>query len=202
MFKKNIIEKKITNLELFYDGAHNKTYKGNFLGEAVQVRISKNKIVDHKNEIKLLNNQNNIIFIDDKMMIKKWIDGHELNRNDLEILTKISVCLIKHWNLKIEGITSFKFDNNDYYNKDEIVLSHGDLRKKNIIVDNEQNVHIIDFEWINYTSLYFDLGHLHLYCSFTIDDIVKVFKVDYEKLKKAILSIENFNLKWEKETYK
>lgn len=198
MLKKILEENKITNLKLFYDGKHNKTYKGFFYNKAVQVRVSKNKIVNHDNEIKLLKNKSNIIYIDETLMIKKWIDGDELSSNDLETLIKIKSVLVMHWNNKIDGITFFKFDDNDYYNENEIVLSHGDLRRKNIISDSKENIHLIDFEWINYTSLYFDLAHLHLYCLFSINDIVKAFKVDKEKLKLAILSTANFNLKWER----
>ncbi|MGL5617445.1 MAG: phosphotransferase [Metamycoplasmataceae bacterium] len=195
VFKK----KNISNLKLFYDGYHNKTFKGLLFNELVQVRISKNEIANHNNELKLLKNSKDVIYIDKYVMIKKWINGNELDNNSLQFLIKIKDVLTKHWLLKINGITSFKFDDNNYYNDDEIVLSHGDLRRKNIIIDNKMNVHLIDFEWTSYTSKYFDLAHLHLYCFFSISEIVKVFHVDKTKLKIAITSTAIFNSKWEKE---
>ncbi|MGL5733114.1 MAG: phosphotransferase, partial [Metamycoplasmataceae bacterium] len=199
MIKKILKEQNITDLKLFYDGYHNKTYKGLLFGELVQVRIAKNKIANHNNELRLLKHSKDIIYIDEYLMIKKWINGHELKSNSLESLIKIKDVLTKHWSIKINGITSFKFDDNNYYNENEIVLSHGDLRRKNIIVDEEKNVHLIDFEWTSYTSKYFDLAHLHLYCFFDIDEIVKVFNVDKKKLKIAITSTAIFNTEWEKD---
>ncbi|MGL5592156.1 MAG: phosphotransferase [Metamycoplasmataceae bacterium] len=199
MIKKILKEKNISNLELFYDGYHNKTYKGFLFDELVQVRISKNEIVNHNNELKLLQNSKDIIYIDKYVMIKKWINGNELDTNSLEFLIKIKNILTKHWNLTINGISSFKFDDNDYYSDSEIVLSHGDLRRKNIIVDEQKNIHLIDFEWTSYTSKYFDLAHLHLYCFFEIDEIVEVFQVEKTKLKIAINSVAIFNSEWEKD---
>ncbi|MGL5733015.1 MAG: phosphotransferase [Metamycoplasmataceae bacterium] len=199
MIKKILKEQNITDLKLFYDGYHNKTYKGLLFGELVQVRIAKNEIANHNNELKLLKNSEDIIYIDEYIMIKKWINGHELESNNLESLIKIKDVLTKHWSLKIKGITSFKFDDNNYYNENEIVLSHGDLRRKNIIVDEEKNIRLIDFEWTSYTSKYFDLAHLHLYCFFDINEIVEVFNVDIKKLKIAITSTAIFNSEWEKD---
>ncbi|MGL4252408.1 MAG: phosphotransferase [Metamycoplasmataceae bacterium] len=199
MIKKILKEKNISNLELFYDGYHNKTYKGFLFDELVQVRISKNKIVNHNNELKLLKNSKDIIYIDKYVMIKKWISGNELDNNSLEFLIKIKNILTKHWNLTIDGISSFKFDDNNYYSDSEIVLSHGDLRRKNIIVDEQKKIHLIDFEWTSYTSKYFDLAHLHLYCFFEIDEIVEVFQVEKTKLKIAINSVAIFNSEWEKD---
>lgn len=197
MFKKIIDKNNIVNLELFYEGNHNKTYKGFIYNEAVQVRVAKNEIVNHNNEIKLLKNKKDIVHIDQSIMIKKWIYGETLKNNDLTTLIKLKNTLTKHWSLKVDGITSFYFDNNNYYNDEDIVLSHGDLRPKNIIIDNKNNIHLIDFEWITYTSMYFDLAHLHLYCFFSIKDILNVFQVDEEKLKKSILSTKSFNLNWD-----
>ncbi|MGL5205480.1 MAG: phosphotransferase [Metamycoplasmataceae bacterium] len=199
MINKILKEKNISDLELFYEGYHNKTYKGFLFNELVQVRVSNNKIMNRNNELKLLKNSKDIIYIDEYIMIKKWIKGKELDSNSLEFLIKIKNILTKHWSLKIAGITSFKFDDNNYYNDNDIVLSHGDLRRKNIIVDKHKDIHLIDFEWTSYTSKYFDLAHLHLYCFFSIDEIVKVFEIDKAKLKIAISSVAIFNSEWEKD---
>ncbi|MGL5205165.1 MAG: phosphotransferase [Metamycoplasmataceae bacterium] len=196
MIKKILEENNITDLKLFYEGSHNKTYKGLLFDKTIQVRISKNKIVNHHNEIKLFEKVNNIIYIDESIMIREWINGNILDNNNLETLIKIRDTLLKHWELKIEGITFFKFDNNDYYNESEIVLVHGDLRNKNIIVNDKGEINFIDFEWVSYTSLYFDLAHLNLYCHFSIDQIVEVFMVDITKLKMAISNTAIFNSKW------
>ncbi|MGL5591070.1 MAG: phosphotransferase [Metamycoplasmataceae bacterium] len=198
MIKKILKEKNVSNLKLFYEGYHNKTYKGLLIDEIVQVRISKNKRVNRNNELKLMKNSKDIIYIDERLMIKKWISGSELDTNSLECLIKIKNVLTKHWKLRIDGISSFKFDDNNYYSDSEIVLSHGDLRRKNIIVDEQKNIHLIDFEWTSYTSKYFDLAHLHLYCFFEIDEIVEVFQVEKTKLKIAINSVAIFNSEWEK----
>ncbi len=196
--KRIILKNNITDLKLFYEGAYNKTYKGFFCEETIQLRIAKNKIVKHDNELKLLKNRNNIIYIDKKIMIKKWINGDTLNSNSKEILIKIKDVLKEHWNIKLNRITSLNYS--EISTNEVIVLSHGDLRPKNIIIDSESNVHLIDFEWIRYTDMYFDLSHLYLYCFFSIQDIVDVFKVDEEKLKIAIHKVNLFNDQW-KEKY-
>jgi thiamine kinase-like enzyme len=150
------------------------------------------------NEIKLLTNQSDIIYIDNSIMIKKWVPGHHLNTNDINTLKNIKLSLNQHWNTKIDGITFF----DNATNVKDIVLSHGDLRPQNIIVNDYQDIVLIDFEWTNYNSKYFDLSHLYLYCSFAIDDIVSVFNVDKEKLLKAVINVRKFNTNWEKKEYK
>ena len=198
--EKIILEYNITNLELFYDGSYNKTYKGFFYEEEVQIRVIKNKITNHENELKLLKNKENIIYIDEEIMIKKWIDGDILNSNNREVLMKIKNVLNNHWNIVIKGISLFNYteDKSTLTNDNVTVLSHGDLRPKNIIVDKDGNVHLIDFEWIRYTDIYFDLSHLHLYCFFSINDITDIFDVNKEKLEIAIDKVKLFNDKWNK----
>lgn len=196
MLEKIIKKFDIKNIELFYEGNHNKTYKGFFCDEVVQVRIAKNKIVNHKNEILLLKNRKDIIYIDDEVMIKKWIDGDILNSNSIDILTNIKNELTKHWYIKNDKISIFDDSNHSQYIND-IVLCHGDIRKKNIIIDNKGQVNFIDFEWINYNSKYFDLAHLYLYCDFSIKNIVLVFEIDIKKLEQYIVLVTKFNLNWE-----
>ena len=192
--KKNIL-KNISDLKLFYEGNHNKTYQGFFCKEVVQVRIAKNKIVNHNNELIFLENNNNVLYIDNELMIKKWIPGAPLNKNDINTLKALKQSLNKHWRTTLSEITHFA---NIEYDKSDIVLSHGDLRPQNIIIDNEGKIHLIDYEWINYNSKYFDLAHLNLYCFFTIQDIVEVFEIEIEKLQDYIIKVKKFNDHWEK----
>ena len=195
--EKNIL-KNISNLKLFYEGKHNKTYQGVFYKQLVQVRIAKNKIVNHNNELLFLENNNNVLYIDNELMIKKWIPGTPLNKHDINTLKAIEKSLNKHWHTTLSDITYFT---NIEHDKSDIVLSHGDLRPQNIIIDNEGKIHLIDYEWINYNSKYFDLAHLHLYCFFDIKDIAKVFKVEIEKLQDFIIKVKNFNDHWQKNEY-
>lgn len=185
---------KLTNLVLIYEGKHNKTYKGLFFHMPVQIRVAKNKIVNHKNEILFLKNHEDIIYIDNKVMVKKWIDGETLSSNDINTLFKLKDVLVSHWKTEILGISFF---GNKTFNEKDIVLSHGDLRPKNIISSNNKQIVLIDFEWINYNTKYFDLAHLYLYCFFTLEDIIKVFGVDKEILKKEIELVNEFNIDWE-----
>lgn len=193
MIEEIVKDFRISNLEFYYEGNHNKTYKGLINGEQVQIRVSKNNIVDHKNEIIFLKNEfnNKIIYIDEFFMIRKWIDGKILDNNSLDTLKKIKHSLEKQWVLKIPNISSFRPSI-----MDDIVLSHGDLRKKNIIVSEDNNIFLIDFEWINYNTKYFDLAHLFLYCSFKVSDIVSVFEVEKKKLRREIKIVKKFNKKW------
>lgn len=197
MIKKIIKDFDISDLEFYYEGNHNKTYKGLMKNEPVQIRISKNNIVNHSNEIKFFNSGygGKVIYIDEFLMIRKWIDGKILDNNSIDFLRKIRCSLEKQWSLKIPNISSFNLNI-----ADDIVLSHGDLRKKNIIVSEDDNIFLIDFEWINYNTKYFDLAHLFLYCSFKINDIVEVFGIEKGKLKREIKFVKGFNKEWLKST--
>ena len=197
MFNQKKVLTNLTHLKLFYEGNHNKTYKGFFCDEVVQVRVAQNTIVNHKNEILFLKNYNNTLYIDNSIMVRKWIPGNHLEKNDITTLKIIEKVLSKHWSIQINNISFF--DNNLDVN--DLVLSHGDLRPKNIIINKGEAI-LIDFEWINYNSKYFDLSHLHLYCFFSIQDIVEVFNVDKDKLIKAIDDVTKFNERWEKKVYK
>ncbi len=195
---KDIIKKlNITELELFYEGNHNKTYRGVFCDFLVQIRISKNNIVNHGNEILLLKNKRDVFYVDKQILVRKWIQGKTLDTNDINILIKIKKALVKHWNTKINNITNF----NDSNIINDVILSHGDLRRKNIIINENNDIDLIDFEWVNYNSKYFDLAHLHLYCLFSIKDIIKVFNINKEELIKEIKIVNEFNNKWEKLKY-
>ncbi len=126
------------------------------------------------------------------MMIRKWYEGVPLTIalvNETVISNLIKQLKIIHQTFctNIKSFDPLQFINQDNFNfllkqnkrfislehfqlyqnlitihsNDQLVLAHNDLNLNNIIVDNDQ-INIIDFEWVRQNNPYWDLASLYL----------------------------------------
>ncbi|MDC4182145.1 phosphotransferase [Mycoplasma bradburyae] len=170
------IHNGFTNISYLLKTKDNKQY---------QVRFAQNnELVSRINEyevIKLLNNDLFIFF--DKQTgdcIKKWIPGKEVDYFDklrLDNLAKAikqihQVDISNSSILKINylaGIDNAKLSTrhkklyyhliNKYKNLPQ-TLTHSDLNAHNMLVDQNNQIHLIDFEWSRINTPYFDLANM------------------------------------------
>ncbi|MGL5357702.1 MAG: phosphotransferase [Metamycoplasmataceae bacterium] len=202
-------------MKKIYQGKHNITFLFEKDKKLYTLRKPLNNIVNHKNEIIFLNTLKDTITINETEYIKNYYPGTNLKKNNLSSLSKIKKELDKVWktniSLPINNNVLLKNNINDekykiliekYSNNNDLVLCHGDLRQKNILfLNNNKKIKLIDFEWIHKNDKYFDLAHLHLYCFFSLKNIIKIFKVKKEKLIDFIYIVKTFNNWFEKEKY-
>lgn len=134
----------------------------------------------------------NIYPLNDKYMsyiideIKKFHETNETNFLGLEeynlikefnkLLKKLSPILDGH---KIIMLTKFlevaKYLNNSYYKNSKTII-HGDIQLNNmLLVTNPIRCHLLDFEYVTYGSIYFDLGALYLDTKYNLNKITQLY---------------------------
>lgn len=178
-------------------------------GSEFQVRLGRNNdIVDRVNEVnalKIINNDSYLYYdVKSGNSIKKWIKGRTLNKNDLtnEILAKIIKKIYEFQNIKpTPGLLKhdyYSFYSNgrtpkkylDAYKK--IVekvsttswgFSHNDLNLENMLIDNDSNIHFIDFEWSRINHPYWDFANLIKETLWSYSKIVNFSKIAKLNLK-------------------
>ncbi|MGZ9414084.1 phosphotransferase [Mycoplasma sp. 5370] len=210
------INKKLKKISFFYEGNHNKTYIGYFENKKVQIRVKKNNIVNSKNEENffLQTQKNNFVYYKEGNYIKFWISGENLEKIFLtkKKQRKILEHLYYFSSLKVKDIEVFNWEtwnHNDKkitkllngYKNEKMTLSHGDLRKKNIIINKKNNIYFIDFEWTRLNYLMFDLASLYLYVNISKKLIIKYFKIKKNNLDKWIYLVKKFNNEWNEKMY-
>ncbi|UWD34415.1 phosphotransferase [Mesomycoplasma molare] len=209
------IRKKIRNCKFFYIGKQNKTYLCEFEKELVQVRIKNNNFVNYENESQFVSYQKEFLYYDKGNYIKKWFSGKEISK--VFLTKKIKLSILKKLNefskLNSKNIETFnwnqleikdkKFNKIIYkYKNMPLVLSHGDLRPKNVLLSKNKEIKLIDFEWVRKNYLLFDLAHLYLYFRIEKKLITKFFLIQNKELNDFIYLVKKFNLEWEKKYYK
>ncbi|OYD26735.1 hypothetical protein EI74_0510 [Mycoplasma testudineum] len=198
--------KKLTNIKLFYIGFHNRTYTANLDNIKVQIRVAINKIATHKSEYVFHSRiKNNYFYISPMILIKKWIEGktYEEIEPDKNIEYKILDELKKIWSvdIKIEKMNWNYYNNEDpkfneivaKYSQDFNETTHGDVRPKNIIIDEFMNPHLIDFEWVRKGSKYFDIASFKKFSILSVEEIIKYLEIDKNKLDDYMYLSKIFN---------
>ncbi|UVD81675.1 phosphotransferase [Mycoplasma iguanae] len=205
------IYQQLTDIIFIYEGLHNYTFKAKFKKMDVQLRIIKAQWVNHENEIIYIKNNSNFLYVDEKgNYIKKWFDGDTLeNMKITEIIARDIIKTVQKFhqqnnykNIKIFDwhvleIKDKKFlQFREKYKNLPLVLSHNDLRLKNMIKTDLNEIVLIDFEWIRYNFAYFDFAHLHLYCNISKKIILKYTQLDAQILNDFIYMVSVFNKHW------
>ncbi|QSF13812.1 phosphotransferase [Mycoplasma sp. Mirounga ES2805-ORL] len=166
----NKIYDNISNVELFYKGFHNYTFKAQYKKRDVQLRIPLNKVnVKHNIENIILENFASTIYYKNGVLIRKWFDGQTLEKvsiNDqiqTNILNKVKTIHqiqidLPELDLFYYGKGTKKYQKlvNKYLDSSKYKTSHLDLNLKNILVNDKNEVEIIDFEWSRKTHPGFD----------------------------------------------
>ncbi|WGI36700.1 phosphotransferase [Mesomycoplasma lagogenitalium] len=208
--------KNIKNIKIFYSGKQNKTYIGDYQNIKVQIRVPNinNDFVNWKNEKEVIKCNSDFLYYKNGVFIKKWIEASTLKKINLnqEIITKIfqeienfsllPLTKIKKFDWKTKEINDLKYRKLvRKYKNDQLFVSHGDLRKKNILFTNKNEIYLIDFEWTRLNNKYFDLVCLNLYLKISKKLIIDYFKLDKQKFNDFAYMIKKFNNHWIKKHY-
>ena len=120
------------------------------------------------------------------LMLKEMHSTNELNDYKLDEINLYKELLSYHKKLFsfLEGSEKLLLNSflevvkhiNKTYLRDNFTIIHGDVQLSNIIFNYKDNsAMLIDFEYVNYSSVYFDLGSLYLDTNFDISIITKLY---------------------------
>ncbi|UBX97888.1 hypothetical protein [Mycoplasmopsis synoviae] len=195
----------ITNAKLYYEGFHNITYKVLINDSWYQLKIPIDfTVVNRKIEEKIYKHSKESIYYKNGFLIKKWFDGKDLNKVNLtnKIQIKVLEKLKEFSKLKIKtenfDWNLYKTNNKKYlslvdkYKNEKLVLQHGDLSFKNILVNKNFEVNFIDYELVRNNYLSFDLFYLHKN-GFSKENILKVFNITEKYLKDIFYISSHFD---------
>ncbi|ADE19833.1 phosphotransferase [Mycoplasma crocodyli] len=185
-FKSFKLEKLLENEE---------KYNVTFVGSAQD-----DYLVNHKNEGNFYKQSYDLIYYKNGVYIKKFIEGSTLETIDFSkqendwIKEKVIKKLKEFHSKKLENIDNFDWftyrsDDPKFkelvekYKDDELNLIHGDLAAKNIILDKNNNIHFIDYEWVRYGNRAFDIISLKNLLKLTNIQLSKEFGIEMEVLK-------------------
>lgn len=171
----------------------------------VQIRIPKSKFVwEFENEYIVIKNFKDYLFVKDGIFIKKWFPGVDLFQLKLtnEIIYSILNCVknFQFFNVDIKKFNwnKFKIFDKKYhellhkYKDDELVLSHNDIQKHNIIVNKYGFVKLVDFDNVSLNSPYFDLVLLHINIGISKKIIIDFFNLNEEKFDDYMYLVNTF----------
>ncbi|WP_438341381.1 phosphotransferase [Mycoplasma sp. 3341] len=173
ILKQFMNKKQLDNIEFFYQGFHNVTFKAIFNGQTVQLRIPSNDFVNWENENKVFSQLEDVLYYNEGILIKKWYEGKTLDkvRVTTEIQQKV-IEKVKQFHTKNIDVAAFDWDvyhieDPKYkrlvkkYQDQTLVTSHGDLALKNILLTNNNEIVLLDFEWVRKCNEAFDVLSLY-----------------------------------------
>ncbi|MBN3534625.1 phosphotransferase family protein [Mycoplasma procyoni] len=205
---------KLTQITKIYSGKQNHTYSAFLENQKVQIRIPQNDFVDWENEAYFLKDNKDYIFYQKGFFVKKWFQGEQLNKellknketilfSKLKELQNLNKPQLKEFDWNILEIKDKKFSKKlNRYKNDLKTVSHGDLRFKNLLINEQNKIKIIDFEWVRLNDPYFDFVCLHLYLGISKKKIINFFELNKTKFDDFIYLVNKFNKNWEKAFYK
>lgn len=171
---KNKVDKDIlqelSDIEFKYEGFHNVTFKAKYKNILCQLRVPTSNLVNHEFESDFLTNLPNVYYYKKGVLIRKWFEGSTIENIELnnELQRKI-IQKVKEFhcqNIQLPAIDLFYYGKysckykrlvEKYSDPKYFVTAHCDLNLKNILVDTEGNVELIDFEWVRKAHPLFDV---------------------------------------------
>ncbi|QJG67209.1 hypothetical protein [Mycoplasma phocoenae] len=190
----SVITNNLTDFSYVYESYRNKTFKAKYRDEWVQIRIPKHTHIEYENEQKVIENFNDYLFYEEGFLIKKWFDGQNLER--VHINKKIISNIVKevkrlqglHIRVSVFDWYNHKFEDDTYeailkkYPQEDLVLSHNNLTRSNILVNNHGSIRLIDYQYAALNSKYADPASLHIAFGVDIDYLCREFELNKEKL--------------------
>ncbi|AXE61091.1 hypothetical protein DA803_03275 [[Mycoplasma] phocae] len=163
------ISNKISNIRPYYEDFHNKSYLGKLNNKWIQIRIPRNIIkINYVNETKIISHFKDYLYFKNGIIIKKWFSAVDLFkiRIDDKISRSILYCVknFQNLNFSVKKFNWLQYPINDKkylelvrkYKNDELVLSHNNLTRQNILVNKYGFIKLIDFEFSSLNSRYVD----------------------------------------------
>ncbi|QBF34369.1 kinase [Mycoplasmopsis phocirhinis] len=205
---------KLKNINFVYEGFHNLTFSAYYNNLKVQIRLPKTNLVDHSTEQKILQQFTDTIFYQDGILIKKWFEGKNIENVELNIEDQINIINeVKKFHqlpIDIEAINFFYYGKSNqkyqklvkkYTNDKDLVTGHNDLNGKNILINSQGKIKLIDFEWVRKSHPFFDA--ISLYRNLNLDKnlILKNFDISEEQFKEIAYIYDKFKELAYKKTY-
>ncbi|MCV3753300.1 hypothetical protein OF364_00510 [Mycoplasma enhydrae] len=188
------VNKEIKNARFYYNQFNNLYFIAQYKNVWVQIKIPKNRHMrDYSNEQTVVKNFKDYLFVKDGIIIKKWFPGVDLFQIKLtnKIVFSVLNCIknFQSLNLKVKKFNwnKFKICDKKYhellhkYKDDELVLSHNNIQKNNIIINKYGFVKMVDFEYASLNNKYFDLVSLYLYTGIDKNMIIEFFDLEEQK---------------------
>lgn len=159
------------------------------------IRVSPKQFSNWNNELLIFKALKIDYQVEQNILKRKWFKGQIVDKWTPERLNNLKKEIEKLHNLKIKNLTKhnwLKYQNHkkhllkddwekyllitNKYKNDPLVVSHNDLNKQNILI-NQEKIRLIDYEWANLNHQYFD------YIQFYIAENIRI-----EKLPTAIFN--------------
>ncbi|AZZ65354.1 hypothetical protein DMC14_000915 [Metamycoplasma phocicerebrale] len=201
----NDIDNKINHARFYYNEENNMYFIAQYKDIWVQIRIpKKTNMYDYETERKIIKNFKDYLFIKDGIIIKKWFPGADLFQIKLnsKVIYSILNCIKNFQSLNIEvkkfNWNKFRIYDKKYhellhgYKDDELVLSHNNIQKHNIIINKYGFVKLVDFENSSLNNPYFDLVSLYLYAGLDKNTIIEFFDLNEQKFNDFIYLINTY----------
>ena len=206
-----INEKEIEKIKKIHNGYTNISFLMIVKNEKWQVRIPKQKNVDWKTEKEIyLHVFNGVFFIDEHTgyMIKQWIKGYtpkKLSNHKKELLKSLNIYnskkpkINKELDLNKYHCNSKKINSNYFiifqklikkYKNDSNVFCHNDINKKNTLINKNEEIVLIDYEWSQYAPIYFE------YAQLWYSNKIKKDNIDENKLNDYLKIYLIFSILW------
>lgn len=203
-FGKEVVD-KITHARFDFKESENTYFVAKYDNVWVQIRIPKNKYsADFENEHILIKKFKDYIFIKDGVFIKKWFPGFDLFQTKLTnaVIYSIFNCIKNFQSIKIDlkkfNWNKFKISDKKFhellhkYKDEELVLSHNNIQKHNIIVNKYNFVKLVDFQNTSLNFPYYDYVLLYLNVGISKKMIIEFFDLDEEKFEDFLYLVNTF----------
>ncbi|MBN0919658.1 hypothetical protein [[Mycoplasma] gypis] len=199
-----VISENITDLHFFYEGYRNKTYKAKYRDKWVQVRIPKSDDNSGIFEEKLASVFKDYLFYKDGFLIKQWHDGQDLTKIKInKTITKNLIYRVKEihkMKLKVPSFNWYEFKINDpkydlilkKYSNEDLVFSHNNLKRSNIIVNSLGRVKVIDYDKCFYNHPAVDVVMMHINLGISKDFLCDEFNLSDEEFDDFVYVVKAF----------
>lgn len=202
-FVKNVKDYKFDDIDKIKKIHHGYTNLSFYIlmkdGKDYQLRFAQNNdIVDRKNERKVINFlcKDDYLYLDEHgNYIKKWVKGNNIKCEQItnEFIDNLKVKIEQFHHLDIDQLQILKHnyklnktkmlakkylvlyeDCLDKLDKKPWVISHNDLNLNNVLVDENNNIAFIDFEWTRINHPYWDIANFCRETDFTYQQLTEI----------------------------
>ncbi|MBN0970565.1 phosphotransferase [Mycoplasma phocoeninasale] len=199
------LAQKISIIRFYYEDFHNKSYIGKLDNKWVQIRIPRNIIkISYDNEMEIVSHFNDYLYFKNGVVIRKWFSAVDFFK--IKIDDKISWSILhcvknfQNLNILVEKFNWLKYPIRDKkylelvkkYKNDELVLSHNNLKRQNILVNKHGFIKLIDFEFSTLNSRYVDPVCLY-FLGINKQLIINFFGLSTQKFDDYVYMLKIYN---------
>ncbi|MEI7132424.1 phosphotransferase [Mycoplasmopsis bovis] len=201
----NDLLSKLSNIEFYYKGFHNYTFKVKYEGQTCQLRVPISDLVDHSIESLFMDKMPGVYYYKKGILVRKWFEGKTLEKVNLTLeVQKAVIDKIKEFHkIKVDlpaidlfyygkGTKKYQKYVEKYANTASDATCHCDLNLKNILINENNDVELIDFEWVRKSNPLFDAMSL-IHMNFDPSLVKKEFNITQKHYKQALYVCNEFS---------